>query len=181
MTLCIRLFSELVQERYAIPIPPSSDSILAAHANGLVKENIDLFNVLGCTHRSEAFNSVILPQSQTVIEAIGHALAYSAAVRAGIPQPILDVYQCAVVRQDPAWYSEEGRLGRMQQRMQEDAALTRFLPDLSSYLDQLNIEKYVTAPIVSDAVWKAYLPELPSHSGNACYSDWGEPPLLAML
>lgn len=181
MTLCIRLFSELVQERYAIDIPSSSDSVLAAHANGLLKENIDLFNTLGRGHRSEAFNSVILPQSQNVIEAIGHALAYSAAARAGIPQPILDVYQCAVIRQDSAWYSEEGRLSRMQQRMQEDKALTLFMPELPSYLDQLGIEKYVNAPIVSDVAWKAYVPELPSYSGNACYMDWDEPQLLAML
>ena len=182
MTLCIRLFSELVQERYSIPLPQPSDSLLAAHANALLKENIDLFNTLGRNHRSEAFNSVILPQSQAVIEAIGQALAYAEAARAGVPQSILDVYQCAAVRQDAAWYSEEGYLSRMQQRMQDDKALTAFLPGLSMYLDQLSIEKYVTAPIVSDAAWKAYLPDLPSYDGHTYYNDWSESlPVLAML
>jgi hypothetical protein len=140
-----------------------------------------LFRSLGCDHRSEAFNSVILPQSQSVIEAIGHALAYSAAVKAQLPQPILDVYKCAIVRQDPAWYSEERRLSRMQQRLQEDAALTSFLPHLPTYLDQLSIEKYVKAPIVSDAAWKAYLPNLQSYTGTASPPfDYGSQ-VLAML
>ncbi|KAF5339568.1 hypothetical protein D9611_011500 [Ephemerocybe angulata] len=181
LTLCIRLFSEMVQGQYHLPIPDSSDSLLAAHANSLLNENIALFRSLGCTHRSEAFNSVILPQSQPVIEAIGHALAYSAGVKAGLPQPILDVYQCAVVRQDSAWYSEDGHLSRMRQRLQEDAALTAFLPGLSSYMTQLNVEDYVTAPIVSDAAWKAYLPELPSYTGGADYSWDDAPPIHAML
>lgn len=147
----------------------------------MLEENIALFRSLGCDHRSEAFNSVILPQSQPVIEAIGHALAYSAAVKAQLPQPILDVYKCAIVRQDPAWYSEERRISRLQQRLQEDAALTSFLPHLPIYLDQLNIEKYVTAPIVSDAAWKAYLPHLSSYTGSASPPISVGPQFLAML
>jgi acyl-CoA oxidase len=166
LTLCIRLFSELLQGHFEIPLPNPSESLLARHAASLLQENQDLFASIHGEHRSEAFNSLILPQSQVVVEAIGHALAYSAAASAGLPKPILDVYEAAVIRQDPAWYSEEG-ITRMDQRKREDAAISSFMPHLDDFLTQLNIEKYVSAPIVSDDSWKGYLDALTVHSGNA--------------
>ncbi|KAF4612701.1 hypothetical protein D9613_011755 [Agrocybe pediades] len=96
-----------------------------------MQENVDLFLSLNCEHRSDAFTFLILSQSQTVIEAIGHALAYTAAVKAGLPQPILDVYKCAIIRQDPAWYSEQASITRMEQRLREDAAVSMFMPHVS--------------------------------------------------
>lgn len=167
LTLCIRLFSELLQRHFEIAMPDPSESLLAQHAASLLQENHDLFTSLNCEHRSDAFNSLILPQSQTVIEAIGHALAYSAAVKAGLPKPILDVYESAIIRQDPAWYSEEAKISRMEQRRREDAAVSSFMPHLDTFLDQLNIENYVSAPIVSDSRWKDYLESLTVYSGNA--------------
>jgi len=128
---------------------------------------MQLLKMLKGNHRSNSFNSLILPQSQNVVEAIGHALAYSAALKSNLPQPILDVYECAIIRQDPAWYSEEAGLSRMKQRMREDAAVSSMLPKLASYISQLNIEKYVSAPIVSDAAWKEYLQSLPIFSSTA--------------
>ena len=167
LTLCIRLFSELLQHKYQIPLPEAEESLLAWHATSLLDENMLLLKSLDGDHRSDLFNSLILPQSQNVVEAIGHALAYSAALKAKLPQPVLDVYECAIVRQDPAWYSEEAGLSRIKQRTREDAAVSSMLPDLASYMSQLNIEKYVSAPIVSDAAWKEYLESLPVHSGTA--------------
>jgi acyl-CoA oxidase len=178
LTLCIRLFSELLQQRYQIPLPEAEESLLAWHATSLLNENMRLLKTLNGDHRSESFNFLILPQSQNVVEAIGHALAYSAALKANLPQPILDVYECAVVRQDPAWYSEEAGLSRTKQRTREAAAVSSMLPDLALYLSQLNIEKYVSAPIVSDVAWKEYLEALPVHSGTAIPDV---EPLQAML
>lgn len=166
MTLCIRLFSELLLGRYTVPMPSASNSLLAQHALGLMKENTEILRFLG-DHRSESFNSLVLPQSQAVIEAIGHAMAYAAAGEAKIPQPILDIYECSVIRQDPAWYSENVGLNRMAQRRREDAAVKAALPNLNAYLDALRIEDYVSAPIVSDEGWKKYVDSLPRHTGNA--------------
>ncbi|KAG6867850.1 hypothetical protein C0993_010305 [Termitomyces sp. T159_Od127] len=167
LTLCIRLFSELLQKRYEVPIPDPGESLLAFHASALLEENIALLQSIDGDYRSDSFNALILPQSQGVVEAIGHALAYSAALRSNLPRPILDVYECAVIRQDPAWYSEQGGLSRIAQRRREDAAVSAVLPDLSTYLEQLNIAKYVQAPIVTDSGWKDYLAALPIHTGNA--------------
>ncbi|GAW05888.1 acyl- oxidase [Lentinula edodes] len=127
---------------------------------------LEILRFLG-DHRSESFNSLVLPQSQAVIEAIGHAMAYAAAGEAKIPQPILDIYECSVIRQDPAWYSENVGLNRMAQRRREDAAVKAALPNLNAYLDALRIEDYVSAPIVSDEGWKKYVDSLPRHTGNA--------------
>jgi len=167
LTLCIRLFSELLLKRYEIPLPPPEESLLARHASGLLEENTELFNALKCDHRSESFNNLLLPQSQPVVEAMGHALAYSAALKAGMPRYVLDVYESAIIRQDPAWYSECAGINRLSQRLREDAAVSSMLPHLPTLLSELNIAQYVTAPIVSDAQWKTYLDQLPVHSGNA--------------
>lgn len=167
LPLCIRLFSELVLQRYEFPLPNPEESLLARHASALIEENIQLLHSLQCDHRSDAFNSLILPQSQIVIEAIGHALAYTAAIRANLPQPILDIYECSVIRQDPAWYSENAGISRLNQRVREDKAISSMIPQLDTYLVALDVEKYVSAPIVSDAAWKEYLAELPVFVGDA--------------
>jgi len=98
---------------------------------------------------------------------MGHALAYSAGLKSGLPKPILDVYECAVIRRDPAWYSENAGLTRSLQRIREDDAVTSMLPHLDMYLNSLQIEEYVSAPIVSDEGWKEYYEAMPAFTGNA--------------
>ncbi|KAF8137878.1 acyl-CoA oxidase [Mycena galopus ATCC 62051] len=164
LTLCIRLFSELLLGRYSINIPPPSESLLAQHAHGLLDENKKLLAKFG-GHRSPEFNSVILPQSQAVMEAIGHALAYSAALKSNLPQPLLDVYECTVMRLDSAWYCVEAGISRLDQRMREDRAISSMLPDMNAFLSNLKVEELVTAPIVSDESWKKYAASLISYSG----------------
>ncbi|EIW75910.1 acyl-CoA oxidase [Coniophora puteana RWD-64-598 SS2] len=167
MTLCIRLFSELVQQKYAIPLPDVESSILAAHAHGVVQENVDLLREFPGGHRDPAFDALVLPQAEASVEALGHALAYAAAAASGLPQPLLDVYEAGVVRRDPAWYSENLAITRMRQRIREDAAVASAVSHLPIYLDTLGIEEYVSAPIVSDAAWKAYYADMTVHTGSA--------------
>ncbi|KAG8221516.1 hypothetical protein J3R82DRAFT_1731 [Butyriboletus roseoflavus] len=40
------------------------------------------------------------------------------------------------------------------------------MPHLAGYLDDLNIEVYVSAPIVSDAAWKKYYSAMSVFKGN---------------
>lgn len=166
-TLCIRLFAELLLERYQIPLPDASESLLARHALSLFEENKALLQKLPGGHRSQAFNTLILPQAELAIEAMGHAMAYSAGLRRGLAKPILDIYECAVIRRDPAWYSEIGGLPRHDQRVREDEAVTSAMPRLAAYLDDLHIEPYVSAPIASDTAWKTYFNAMPAFKGNA--------------
>jgi hypothetical protein len=166
LTLCIRLFSELLLGRYQIPLPSPEESLLANHASAVFQENLHLFESLKCDHRSDTFNNLLLPQSEIVIEAMGHALAYSAALKAGTPQYVLDVYESAVIRRDPAWYTEQAGLDRIAQRVREDVAVTSMLPYLPRLLAGLEVTP-LAAPIASDAEWKNYLEQLTVHSGSA--------------
>ena len=102
--------------------------------------------------------------------AIGHAMAYSAAVKANLPKPILDVYESSVIRQDPAWYSEHG-MPRSAQRIRENKAVSSLIPELPKYLSALEIENYVMAPVISDSRWKAYLSLLIVYNGSASPSE----------
>ncbi|KAJ7153925.1 acyl-CoA oxidase [Mycena crocata] len=171
LTLCIRLCSELLLRRYSIDMPDADESLLAKHAHGLLEENTKLLAGFG-SHRSPEFNSLILPQSQTVIEAIGHALAYSAALKKKVPQPLLDMYECTVIRMDPAWYSEAG-VSRLDQRLREDRVIVAMLPDINRYVYNLQVEELVDAPIASPERWKKYAAGLPTYSGNALESEIG--------
>ncbi|KAG8221515.1 acyl-CoA dehydrogenase/oxidase C-terminal [Butyriboletus roseoflavus] len=112
LTLCIRLFSELLLERYQIPLPDASESLLARHTVSLFEESKILLQLLPGGHRSQTFDTLVLPQAERAIEAMGHSMAYSAGVQRGLPKPILDIYECASIRRDPAWYSEKGGLTR---------------------------------------------------------------------
>ena len=150
-----------------MPLPDTSESILARHAVSLLEENKALLQKLPGGHRDRDFNALVLPQAEHAIEAMGHAMAYSVGLQKGLPQPILDLYACAAIRCDPAWYLEEGGLTRHGQRIREDDAITRAMPHLAGYLDDLRIEAYVSAPIVSDAAWKAYYNSLSVFRGNA--------------
>lgn len=167
LTLCIRLFSELLLNRYQLPLPDPDESLLSRHAHSILTQNRSLLKQFKSGHRSVEFNNLVLPQSGPAVEAIGHAMAYSAGLRAGVPQCVLDVYEADIIRRDPAWYSENAGLSQMDQRRREDAAVTKMMEGLPGYLDGLGIERYVQAPIVSDRAWKAYLEELTAYEGNA--------------
>jgi acyl-CoA oxidase len=176
LTLCIRLFTQLLSGSCSIDMPPPEESLLVRHAQGLLDENRKLLASFGGP-RSPEFNSLILPQSEAVIEAIGHALAYSAALKKRLPQPLLDMYECTVMRQDPAWYCEAG-ISRLDQRLRDDRAISSLLPDMKQHIANLNVKDIITAPIVSDKSWKKYAASLPTYSGDA--SGLGTLP-IAML
>jgi acyl-CoA oxidase len=169
LPLCNKVFSELLQGQYRVPIPSPEESLLARHASSLLVEYTIALSQLGGT-RSEEFTSVILPQAQPVVEAIGHAIAYSAAVKANLPKPILDVYESSVIRQDTAWYSEHG-MTRVAQRIREGNAVSSMILELPKFLSALEIENYVAAPVISDPQWKAYLAGLTVYTGNASPSE----------
>lgn len=167
MTLCIRLFSELLLGKYQIPLPGPSESLLARRAHSLLAENRALLQRLKCNHRSATFSNILLPQAQSTIEAIGHAMAYSAGLHAHVPRDVLDVYECVVIRSDPSWFVETGGLSRFDQHIKEDTAVTSMMRNLRGHLDSLGLEQYVRASIISDTTWKSYLAELPVYSGHA--------------
>ena len=79
----------------------------------------------------------------------------------------MDVFEYAVVRLDAVWYAESAGLSGFEQRMRKDRASAAVMPFLEEYLRELNIARYIRAPIVSDKEWKAYVKLLPTYAGNA--------------
>lgn len=166
LTLCIRLFGELLQRRYAIPPPLHSDTLLWRHAQSIFEENCSLVKELEGGVRGNEAAALVIPQAELIVSSFGHALAYSAAVQAHLPQPIIDLYECAAIRQHSIWYSETAGISSLEQRRREDRAVSRVLVDMKEYLTMLRVNGHVTAPIISEDAWAEYLDALPVFRGD---------------
>ena len=114
-------------------------------------------------HRDEDFNNLILPQSEPAVAALGHAIAYSHALDEGVPQPLLDLFECAAIKMDPAWYAEHAGITGEVFRDMEDKAARAVLPGLKTYNDGLGVRPWITAPIISDDTWDKWMPLLVAH------------------
>jgi acyl-CoA oxidase len=167
LALCIRLWGELVLGRYRLPIPSAKESLLAKHAHRLLEEARQTLRRLPDGHRSEAAEYELLPEAERAIVAQGHACAYSAARRAGVSQVLLDLYECAAIRCDSAWFSESAGISRADQRTREGAALRAAAPDIERLLEDLDVGYAVRASIVSDAAWLGQMERMPKYKGNA--------------
>ncbi len=167
VALCIRLWEELALGHCRLPIPTAKESLLAKHAHGLLDEGRRVLRRQTSGPRSEACAYLLQPEAERAVVALGHACAYSAARRAGVPQVLLDLYECAAVRADPAWFSENVALRREDQRARETAALCAAVQDVERLLGDLNVAHAVRASIVSDVAWAGQVERMPKYRGNA--------------
>ena len=165
LVLCIRLFSELLIGRYGLPQPDHANTLLSRHASGVFSRCRDLLSTFQGGHRDDAFNNLILPQSELAVTALGHALAHSCALDAGVPTPLLELFECYIVRLDSAWYAEHVGITDDVLRQKEDRAIHEALPNLKAYIDKLDVRRWVTAPILNDEAWNRWLSALPIHTG----------------
>lgn len=169
--LFLGLATELLLDRYELPQPANPNSILARHEAGLFGEHRSLL-AAAPHHRSQEVNKFILPHCQSLVESIGHRMAYEAAVAAGVMPSLIDLYVASVVKLDPAWYSENASLNRQAQTEMEDAALDAVLPHLGSLVGKLDILPYVSAPIISDVAWTNFVGGLEQLEGTGETSSW---------
>ncbi|KAJ7485009.1 hypothetical protein B0H11DRAFT_1148270 [Mycena galericulata] len=167
LALCIRLASELLLGRYSLPETTNPSSYLARHEAGLFAEARTAMASLGSSHRSEGFNRLVLPLCQPMIEAVGHRMAYDAAIERGINHDVLALYEAGVIKHDASWYVEYAGLGRAAINDMEDRALVKLLPRLGEMLDATGAEPYCIAPIVSEAASEEFYANLPLYVGNA--------------
>lgn len=194
------LASELLLGRYALPKPRYPHCLLAQHEAGLFAECHALLASIGVSssssssnsnsgvgaggesHRGDAFNRLILPQARPLVEAIGHRMAYEAALDAGVDAPLLALYEAGVVRLDGAWYAEHitlppdasgkaVKLGHLAQITMEERAATAAAPFIERYLSQTGAEAYASAtPILSREGWGAFMGGLELCEGDATLS-----------
>jgi acyl-CoA oxidase len=97
-------------------------------------------------------------------------MAYDAAIEASVDPTLIDIYLASVILSDPAWYSEANdpsiHLSRSEQLEMQLAACTKGVARLEEWLDKLEVEPYVLAPIVSEEKWDAYERTLETFGGS---------------
>lgn len=151
--------------RYQLPPAEDPTDILAQHEQGLLEESRLLLKGISGGHRSNEFNSLILPRCQPIVEAIGHRLAYEAALKAEVDRDLLRLYKIGVMLQDPSWYVQHAKISRESMIADEAQALDSVLPKLDNLLNQTGAEPYCSAPIFSQDSWEAFVSQLETREG----------------
>ncbi len=157
------LVSELLIGRYSLPESTHPDSLLARHEKGLLSQGRALLEKMQ-HHRSDEFNRFILPKCDSIVRAIGHRMAYDAAVDAGLDSTITDLYLVTAVKLDSAWYVEKEKHSCAVQDATEDEAIVAALPRLDDWLDQTGVEAYCQVPILSQSNWDTFVNGLKEHT-----------------
>ncbi|KAF8890391.1 acyl-CoA dehydrogenase NM domain-like protein [Infundibulicybe gibba] len=156
LAISIKLVAELLLGRYELPKAVDPNSLLARHETGLFEERRTILaNTLD--HEGRMNENHLLPYCQMMVEAAGHRMAYDAARAAGVMPALIDLYLSSIIKLDSAWYVENADVSRSAQTQMEDAALDAVLPHVNALAEGLNVAYCVTAPIVSDAKWDAFL------------------------
>ncbi|KAJ7686943.1 hypothetical protein B0H17DRAFT_1302600 [Mycena rosella] len=154
--ISIRLVSELLQGCYELPKSTNPTSPLALHEHGLLTENQALLTRIG-GHRKAEFNNLIAPKSEGIVRAVGHRMAYDAAVNAGLDPRITSLFLATAITFDPAWYSEKMGFKQDAQAAKENEAISAALPCLDEWLDQTGVERCAQVPILSEANWDTFI------------------------
>ncbi|KAI9376624.1 acyl-CoA dehydrogenase/oxidase [Aspergillus egyptiacus] len=165
--LAIRLASELLIGRYEMPRPNNPESPLARHEAALLAEAGEDLQRLGGVHRSEGYNRNILPLSLALVQAIGHRMAFEAAIEAEVDPRIVALYASGIVLEDSAWYTEQGALSRKTQQEMEARAADALVPELERLVAETGAEEYCSAPMTSAELWDGFVAELEEFRGAA--------------
>jgi acyl-CoA oxidase len=155
-------------------MPPPNDPTtpIARHEAALLAEGRSQLMKIGHQHRTEEFNRHILPLSLPLIESVGHRLAYEAAKDSNVDPKIIALYESGAIKEDSAWYAEQGGISRQVQREMETDAADALLPLLRKLIQEPQVQAYSTAPMVSHGAWNEFLSDLPTFSGTASFDVW---------
>ncbi|KAJ5189146.1 Acyl-CoA dehydrogenase/oxidase [Penicillium cf. griseofulvum] len=166
--LAIKLASELLIGRYQMPPPKDPNSPTSRHEISLLSEGKALFlkSAKGI-HRSEQFNRDILPLALPLVEAIAYRMAIEAAQEANLDLKLIDMYEIGVIKEDSAWYAEQGGLSRETQREMESQAADALLPELENIMRVSGVKAYSNAPMTSKGLWDEFIAGLETFEGNA--------------
>ncbi|EIN11086.1 hypothetical protein PUNSTDRAFT_64010 [Punctularia strigosozonata HHB-11173 SS5] len=165
LVLSIRLATELILGRYALPAPQHPKSLLALHEEGIFAECRAVVTSYG--HRGEEFASLVLHRCESCVQAMGHRMAYDAAIAENVPQVLIDLYVSQAVKSDLAWYVEAGLISRFGLLEMERIALDAVGTHASKWVDDMGMEVYIHAPIICDCRWDSFLQSLPSFPDTA--------------
>jgi acyl-CoA oxidase len=80
---------------------------------------------------------------------------------------MLALYECAMVKQDLAWYIENSVLTRAEFRQMEDQAILGAQPRIASWVDGFDVDQFITSPIVTDTAWRSFVASLPTFTSTS--------------
>ncbi|KAG2754410.1 acyl-CoA dehydrogenase NM domain-like protein [Suillus brevipes Sb2] len=160
--LSMRLVEDTLTQKYTLALSTHPDGPLALHEIALFDDAID--TVSSTSDFTQAFMRYVQPRCQMMVESMGHRMAYDAAVDQGVSQCLVDLYLVNAIKTDAAWYVECGMFTRKAIVHMEEAALLAALPHLDELLAAMEIEPYVSSPIISDQCWEEFSETLPVYS-----------------
>ncbi|KIJ27122.1 hypothetical protein M422DRAFT_271734 [Sphaerobolus stellatus SS14] len=160
--ISIRFAIDILRNRVRVPEAAYPDDLLARHEHSIIQELKEVWRSTS-NQRNTHSEGLLLPHCRGVLEAVGHRCAYEAAIAKGVPRPLINLFVASLFQLDPAWYSENAELSRWRQKNLLLERATELYPDLAQLLPLLEIESYVTAPIVSKNRWNKYVSNLPSY------------------
>ncbi|KAK0495006.1 acyl-CoA dehydrogenase NM domain-like protein [Armillaria luteobubalina] len=165
LAISIRFGMEILLGRVSIPPSKDSSSLLARHETALISELRALVsNPLG--HRSATIQTIVLPRLPTLIETIGHRMAFEAATQSNVDGEVMAMFIASVIKSDVSWYIANGYLSRADHGKMEAQAAVALLPRLEELLAWLDNDDYVTAPMTSDEMWDSYVQTLKMYCGQ---------------
>ncbi|KAG2095719.1 acyl-CoA dehydrogenase NM domain-like protein [Suillus discolor] len=160
--LSMQLVADTLAQTYKLPPSTHPDGPLAMHEISLFDEATK--TVSSSSDFTQAFMQYVQPRCQLMVESMGHRMAYDAAVDQGVSQCLVDLYLINAIKTDAAWYVEHGVFTRKAMVHMEDAALSAALPRLEELLTAMEVEPYVSSPIISDKCWEKFRKTLPVYS-----------------
>ncbi|EPQ56831.1 acyl-CoA dehydrogenase NM domain-like protein [Gloeophyllum trabeum ATCC 11539] len=166
LVLSIRLASEILINRYSLPGPVFGDGLLCKYEMCIFEHFRSITSSFG--HRSPEFASLVLPNCLNMTEAIGHRMAYEAAVAQGVPQELVQIFAHDAVKDNLAWYAEHGYLTVEEFGRSTATIFSSALPKLKSWIEELQVAPYVSAaPIVSDESWSVFVAQLDNYTDSS--------------
>lgn len=162
LTALLGLASELLGDKYHLPKPRYPDTALARHERSVFLEAKEKIVSLGGYqhHRGEEFNRCILPRCRSLIEAVGHRMAYEAARDAEVPPEVLRLFENLSIENDLSWYVENGLLTRAGFFDTLAEAYHAAVPVLLRQRQTSELDAYITAPIITSQAWDRFHGEL---------------------
>ncbi|KZT19609.1 acyl-CoA oxidase [Neolentinus lepideus HHB14362 ss-1] len=174
LALSIRLASEIVLGRYSLPTARDTSSYLARHEAGLLEECRLSLRELGGSHRDQAYSNLLLPRALSIVEAVGHRMAFEAAVAAKVKKELIDLYEAVAIQSDLAWYIECSGLTRRGHTEVENMALTAVYQNMGVIFEQCGTAPYVVAAIRDQQAWDNFVCTLKLYRGKAKYDPFIE-------
>ncbi|KAG2049728.1 acyl-CoA dehydrogenase NM domain-like protein [Suillus hirtellus] len=156
------LVADTLSQTYELSSSTHPDEPLAMHEISLFDEATD--TVSSSSDFTQTFMQYVQPCCQQMVESMGHRMACDAAVDQGVPQCLVDLYLINAIKTDAAWYVEHGMFTQKAITHMEDAALSAALPHLEELPTAMEVEPYVSSPIISDKRWEEFSKTLPVYS-----------------